>query len=433
MTHTAVENSNFSLAKEFYQRLLDDTVSELHHPHPDDSEQKLTANIRITEENKEAWQNFQNNSLCDIASNDGDLRVGQTYKIERNPSHYTPKGIFTNDLDVIKTFDLDSIKDGHFYIGNLQYCHQESSHKPDEVIALINLARIKDFLEKFSNWVDKNRVVFFASDSIEIVLTLDPSLYDTNVKALLAKDETTKNLELTEEWLEEKGGTETHRSQRKVVVANALCEMLKEIPVSDRFISFVRSFNQVIQRSQKSYALYMEDFSYSVFEKQLNEKAINFYEKISKSVLDIRNQILSLPISFILYSFLRSKAAIDQWFVLGMTAYCIFLIVIIYQQIVYLKDIKQEVEKFYKSFEKITDSKIREEIKQLYDSLTSRASAQNKILFSALFISLATATILVCSYYSVPLLEWWQNLSLAISNAISSSVQLLTELQVKSD
>lgn len=430
MTETEVESDNFTLAKEFYQRLSDDTVSNLHHP--ENGEQKLTANIIITKENKEVWQNFENNSLCNIIGNDGDLRIGQTYKIERNPSHHTPKGIFANDLDVIKTFDLDSIKDGRFYIGNIQYCHQDSSNKPDDITSLINLARIKNFLEKFSNWPDKNRVIFFASDSLEIELTIDPSLYDANVKAFLAKDETTNNLELTEEWLEEKGSTETHRSQRKVVVANALCDMLKEIPISDRFISFIRSFNQVIQRSQKSYALYMEDFSYSVFEKQLNEKAINFYEKISKSVLDIRNQILSLPISFILYSFLRTQSEIDQWFIFGMTAYCTFLMVIIYQQIVYLKDIKQEVEKFYNSFDKITDSKIRAEIDELNDSLTTRAASQNKILLSALFISFATAIILLGS--TIPFsLEWLHNLQLVISNVLSSAVQLLTEHQIKAN
>ena len=225
---------------------------------------------------------------------------------------------------------------------------------------------------------------------------LQPHDLDERLIAELTNDETVKIIKDFKDWIEDKDDKENHTRQKQSIFSLQLYEYLNE-DENNRFKTLFMKLRLIAENTRKSYELYLEEFNYSRFAKKLEEKTVEYYEKISKSILDIRNQVLSLPISFVVVSLIKDEES-SLYVLVGLLLYCTILFVMLLQQDTYLGDIKKETEKF--TGQSVDFPDMQKELKETQTTISKRIQTQkNTILFFKVLV--------VC----IGLLTIWQQFS----------------------
>ena len=228
---------------------------------------------------------------------------------------------------------------------------------------------------------------------MEIEINFDLDKYDDELITKLTSDKSSSIFEGFKNWFDSVD-SDLHHTQKKAIINSKLSDFLSKENPDDRLLTLLHSVPQFAEQVIKSYELYLEEFSYSKFSKKLEEKTIEYLEKISKSVLDIRNQIISLPISFLILNVVKQTGVNSVYLFGGMCVYCLILFLILRQQKQYLSDLRDEIYKFID--QPINVTSIKSEFLSIKDILDKRIKSQRNILRLFQFIVL---TAFVASFF----------------------------------
>lgn len=92
----------------------------------------------------------------------------------------------------------------------------------------------------------------------------------------------------------------THQEQRKTIFKSVLLERLSGVSEDRRAAVFLDEFDDLFQRFQASYALYVSEFSFDKVMATVREKNLAYTIRINKVLTDIQSQVLALPVALIL-------------------------------------------------------------------------------------------------------------------------------------
>ena len=167
--------------------------------------------------------------------------------------------------------------------------------------------KIISLLTTLSNFNKNKELIFVNKSTVSINTNLDANKLDDNLIKHLSSAAIEEAITSLELWVERED--DVHLYQKKSIFASQIFELEGSSELGNDFLSVLIRFAKLVNNSLTSYQLYLEDFSFSLFEKKLEERSLEYYEKIAKSVLDVRNQVLGLPIAFILVSFVRGASS----------------------------------------------------------------------------------------------------------------------------
>lgn len=152
--------------------------------------------------------------------------------------------------------------------------------------------------------------------------------------------------------------------RRKEVVASILTKELYDTPTANRLENLIARLPRLSIECKKSYDLYLEEFTYSKFSKKLEESALGFYDKINSALSSLRTQVLSLPLLLGLIRFF--KFGDDAFIRYSFIAYVFFVLLVLVQHFVYLRNLGAEFMRFHNKHEKTLPNDM-ENIKATFD------------------------------------------------------------------
>lgn len=217
---------------------------------------------------------------------------------------------------------------------------------------------------------DSARIVFLLSEKLEInpafeVTDLDAASFDglATLKELLASD--------------------LHKDQRRAVAVKALIDMLSPLPIKERFSFLLRNLPQYVENVRNGYQLYAAEFSYEKIRDKVEEVRVDIASKINKTISDIQNQILAIPVATILVAtqmkYGQENIPSNAALVLASLFFTVLMCLIIQNQKDTLKVLGSEISRQEKSLEKDYD-KGAEQFRQTFIELRERQEKQHRRL-----------------------------------------------------
>jgi len=176
------------------------------------------------------------------------------------------------------------IADKDFY--NIENKHCESIEEYRNTIILIKI--IKDIAaDHFENNSEIAKAIILCKSKIII-----PIKYQVSDLILLdGIDELLTELSIAPQL--------NHKIE---IFKNTLCETLINIPMEERFLYITKHFEDIRQRYEDNFNLFMSDFSFDKIKQEVEERKIEYVNKLNDIVSDIQNKILGIPISLLLVS-----------------------------------------------------------------------------------------------------------------------------------
>ncbi len=264
-----------------------------------------------------------------------------------------------------------------------------ASGEPNEPLMFVqyrHAIEFFDWLRGRADHFDKDRLVFLLSEKLEIIPSfevsdLDEASFDgiDTLKELLAPD--------------------LHKEQRRAIAVKALVDMLSQLPTKERFPFLLRNLPQYVENVKNGYLLYAAEFSYEKIRNKVEEVRIDIASKINKTISDIQNQILAIPVATILVAtqmkYGQENTLPNIALVIASIFFAGLMYLIIRNQKDTLKVLGSEISRQEKSLEKDYD-KGAEQFKQAFAELRLRQQKQHKrlgALWGIVLLGLCLSTI----------------------------------------
>jgi len=172
------------------------------------------------------------------------------------------------------------------YIAEYNWASGEANEPPDFKQYRLAIELI-DWLRARADHSDSDRLVFLLSEKLELIPSFEPS--DLKVASF-------EGLGTLKELL----ASDLHKDQRRAVAVKALIDMLGALPTKERFSFLLRNLPQYVENVRNGYSLYASEFSYEKIRDKVEEARIDIAGKINKTISDIQNQILAIPVATVL-------------------------------------------------------------------------------------------------------------------------------------
>lgn len=253
----------------------------------------------------------------------------------------------------------------------------------------IKVAELFDALLAISDFQGANGnepfIVFFGKNNLKISFNYNAS--DSNI-----------NLKKLELFIENYIYSDIHHEDKVLSVRNALHETFnqKNINFSDFLIKF-EDFYKVVRNN---FQLYIDKFSFDDFKNKVEEERRDYTIKINKVFSDMQNQLLSLPIATVLAAgqmvivsntgdFIKNTLI-----VVGITFFCVFVLMQISNQKETLDAINDEIELKESDMEVRGESEYKTKFLEVYSGLDIRINKLDRNLSLVKHITIV-ATVLV--------------------------------------
>jgi len=92
---------------------------------------------------------------------------------------------------------------------------------------------------------------------------------------------------------------EEHREQRRSILKSILVDILFHENPHERLFILIHKINEIYETWKVSFNLYIQEFSYSVLRSEFQKNALDFFERISNTIADIRSQVIVISTSAI--------------------------------------------------------------------------------------------------------------------------------------
>lgn len=123
---------------------------------------------------------------------------------------------------------------------------------------------------------------------------------------------------------------DAHRDQKLSILSNAIYDLAASVKPDLRFRQIMTRINELESKFTDGYKLFSSSFSYDKVKGDIQDAKIDFTSKIHKTVTDIQNQILAIPVATVIVATQMKHAVTynaEFWINSGVLAGCwIFVI-----------------------------------------------------------------------------------------------------------
>lgn len=208
-------------------------------------------------------------------------------------------GYAVKDLDGLLRFDRSRIE-----VLEPAFLADEdwATGEPNEPDAFLRYRRAVEFTQWLRDRADvaeSDRLVFLLSEKLEL------PLFFTQADLASASFE---GVGILKQLLTD----DLHQDQRRAIAVKALIEMLGALPANDRHPFLLRNLPDFVERVKNGYALYVSEFSYEKVRDQVETARIEIAGKLNKTISDIQNQVLAIPVAAILVA-TQMKPGVNNW------------------------------------------------------------------------------------------------------------------------
>jgi hypothetical protein len=378
----------------------------------------LYQNINFESDSRKGLLNINDNSLLllldELLENDdfnlqlisGELSVSETIEIEAN----NPKlaiGILAVDLDELLTAPKAVFKEpANYFIIKNRFTRNDEAVPPNviiyrAVIDFINLLReASAYLDE-----DKKEFIFISNGKFEL-----PIKYENKQLSQIDVQNIKKILESF--------SNDTHREQKLAILSKSIQNLCGGLKKEERFAFLLLHLSELQKSFSEGYNLFAADFSYEKIINQVEAAKIEEIGKIHKTLSDIQNQILGIPVATIVVATqMKNEQSSDYNFwinsaiLLGCWIFVILSLFILKNQKHTLEVIEEETKRKERLIRKEYQS-LENEIKPSFLFIKKRLTLQKKFFHcidAILIIGLLAAHTV---YFAVTLSskEWLHNI-----------------------
>lgn len=190
-----------------------------------------------------------------------------------------------------------------------------------------------------------------------------------------------------------------HKDQKLEILFEALVELCRAQPTDARFEYALRNLGHLADAVRDGYKLFASSFSYSKIRGELEGARIEYTQKIHKTIVDIQNQLLGIPVATVVVaSQMKAPTACgpELWVnfavILGAWIFVGLLVIAIVNQWLTLNVIKDEIGRQKKSL-LANYPAVTEEFVGTFESLDSRIWWHHSGLVVIAAISVAGAIV----------------------------------------
>lgn len=216
----------------------------------------------------------------------------------------------------------------------------------------IYLNRLMCLYKKYTYW-DSGRFVLFTDKPFLIPIIKENNLFEVFKKYFseIKIDIFKSSIEYLEDFLD----AETIKEHKKEKQSIFIMESSKILgnQVTTRFYNLIHKINEIKESVEKSFKIYIENFSYQRLELELKKDLDYFVKSINDSLGVLQTQALGLPIAAALIQFSRSSTKLEESNVLQMPYIALiffsaFVIFNVYQQSIQVEYVKASIIRFFK-------------------------------------------------------------------------------------
>jgi len=216
-----------------------------------------------------------------------DVVIGRTVKV-RLDNPRSGFAVLAHDLDgLIRSPGAKLTEPSRFYLVDPAFAPGDAV-VPDQVARYRKILAIVQLFGKAASLVDatKSELVFVKDGK-----TLMPVRFN-------AADAAALDLKAADRLLTQ-FADELHQDQKGAILFEALVDLCRAHNTDSRFRFALRSLDDLADKVADGYRLFASSFSYSKIKSELEDARIDYTQKIHKTIVDIQNQLLGIPVATI--------------------------------------------------------------------------------------------------------------------------------------
>lgn len=254
----------------------------------------------------------------------------------------------------------------HFYLINPRF-GPDDPNPPEILKRYRKVLAIVELLSKAATLIDETRseLIFVKEGRIDV-----PIQFDSTDLGALDVDEADRLLN--------QFGDELHNEQKLAILFETVVELCRGQSSNGRFKILLHSLKEVTDKVAAGYKLFASSFSYTKIKGELEDARISYTQKIHKTIVDIQNQLLGIPVATVVVASQMKAPTVcgpENWVnfavLVGAWLFIILLLVAIVNQWLTLNvtkdEISQQKKKLQKDFKAISDDFVK-----TFDSLQWR-------------------------------------------------------------
>ncbi|SCX03932.1 hypothetical protein DSM25559_0370 [Agrobacterium rosae] len=336
------------------------------------SDASLLETLKLIDEDDAAFRDSGIRMLDDTEA----LSIGSEIALEITPPR-TGLGLLAQDLNGLLLAPANRVKlPSRYYLIDERFAYND----PDIPVKIKRYRAVISFIRALSEaaaFVDTNQAEATFLGPRRFRLPINYSASDLDHIKIDAVDE-------LETFVDEK----IHRDQKQAILATAVIEMCKEVPEEGRFRFLIRNSERLVSRAQDGYKLFASEFSYEKIRGKTEEAIGEYTNRIHKTFHDIQNQVMGVPVATVIVATqfkAAGKCGLEFWANLaisvGATLFVMLLTVAIYNQLMTLKNIDDDLERQEKKLE--TDyASVAGSFLHIYRKLKKRVGTHRRVLFA---------------------------------------------------
>lgn len=302
-----------------------------------------------------------------------------------------------------KRIHLHSIPEA-FYIVDPEYYHgANESNTPDVIDKYKTMIWFIECLLNISDheYNEPNgfkKLVFFQGESVDLCVQ-----YEKGDIVELGLPE--------KACLNEYFNQSPHMDQKRSIIKKALIKALTKVPNSERFRYLLKNIAAILENIKADYQIFINDFSFDKIKDNIERDKLDFILKLNKTLSDIQNQLLAIPLGFLIAGAQITPGAgctpKNLMVLLGMAMFAILMWVLTKNQKSNSDAILKEIT-LQKNKVEASHPEIKERIGKSYDDLLVREKSleSNLLIVRCIIVFCLLATIIFIFDYK----QAWENL-----------------------
>lgn len=336
------------------------------------SDTSLLETLKLIDEDDSAFRDSGIRILDDSKS----LSIGSEIGLEITPPK-TGLGLLAQDLDALLRVPANRVKlPSRYYLIDERFAYNDPDipEKIKRYRATISFVRA---LSEAAAFVDTNQAeaTFLGPRRFRVPINYSAGdLGRINVDAV----------EELETFVDEK----IHRDQKLAILATAVIEACKEQAEEGRFPFLIQNSKALVSRAQDGYKLFASEFSYEKIRGKTEEAIGEYTNRIHKTFHDVQNQVMGVPVATVIVATqfkAAGKCGLEFWANLaisvGATLFVMLLTVAVYNQLMTLNNIDDDLERQEKKLEAEYAS-VAGSFLPMYRKLKKRVGTHRRVLIA---------------------------------------------------
>ncbi|MDN3442312.1 hypothetical protein QL898_11770 [Psychrobacter sp. APC 3279] len=271
----------------------------------------------------------------------------------------------------------------------------------------IYLNRLVVLYKKYAYW-DSVRIVLFTDKPFIIPLRKEKISFDKLEKCFADIDisKFKDSIEYLEDFLDNET-IEKHKKEKQSIFIIESSKVLGS-QVNTRFYSLVKEIGEIEDSVDKSFKIYLENFSYKKLELELKKDLDYFIKSINDSIGALQSQALGLPVAVALTQFSKvgsesTSSSLLYTPYLALIAFSVFVAFNVYQQDLQVQYSKASIDRFFKKESVSSIVNTDTSLNSMRKLINKRIRIINIYMLSILILAIL---VIVYSLYELGLLAW---------------------------